>query len=297
MLSVEEILGVGPAPGSPVANQVAIGNGSTFRYTGSGVASNSNRGFELVSGNGTIDVSTGTATLTLSGIVGGAGTLTKVGSGNLSLSNQNTMSGVVVNQGTLTLANSANTLANTAPVTVSGGTVAIGANSDTVGVVTLNSGTISGTTGVLTGSAYNVESGLVSARLGGTGSLTKTTAGTVTLSNTNTYTGSTTVSAGTLEITGSVSSPTFLVDTAATITTSSALNASSGVSTIDGTLSGTGSFNLKSGATLAGSGVISLDTIFEGGSIHSPGNSRGFKLLIMQMRPTIPTQHLFGIGL
>ena len=59
---------------------------------------------------------------------------------------------------------------------------------------------ITGTGGVLTGSSYAVESGTISAILGGSGALTKTTTGTVTLSAANTYTGLTTVSAGTLAV-------------------------------------------------------------------------------------------------
>ena len=74
--------------------------------------------------------------------------------------------------------------------------------SSTVGQVTLTSGRIidSVGNGLLSGTSYNVQSGLISANLGDiSGSpLTKTGAGTVTLSGSNSYTGGTFVNAGTL---------------------------------------------------------------------------------------------------
>ena len=85
---------------------------------------------------------------------------------------------------------------------MAGGTWDLGTFSDTVGAVTLTSGSITGTSGVLTGSAYAVQSGTLSVNLAGTGALTKTTAGTVLLSGTNTRTGTTTISAGTLQLAG-----------------------------------------------------------------------------------------------
>ncbi|MGH8699684.1 MAG: beta strand repeat-containing protein, partial [Burkholderiales bacterium] len=94
-------------------------------------------------------------------------------------------------------------IANTANVVVSGGTLDIGANSDTVNGVQLTSGNINGTTGTLTsGTAFDMQSGSVSAILGGAVGLNKTTGGTVTLSGANTYTGTTTVSAGNLTLAG-----------------------------------------------------------------------------------------------
>src|SRR5204863_871976 len=54
--------------------------------------------------------------------------------------------------------------------------------------------------GVLTGSSYTMESGAVTAILAGTGALTKNTAGTVTLTGVNTYSGGTTINAGNLAI-------------------------------------------------------------------------------------------------
>ena len=66
-------------------------------------------------------------------------------------------------------------------------------------MVRLTSGSITGTsTGTLTASSYSLESGNVSAVLAGSGPMTKSTTGTVTLTGANTYTGATTINGGTL---------------------------------------------------------------------------------------------------
>ncbi len=75
------------------------------------------------------------------------------------------------------------------------------ANSDTVAGVQLTGGSITSTTGVLTSTtAFDLQAGSVSAILGGSVGVNKTTAGTVTLSGANTYTGLTDVQAGTLAL-------------------------------------------------------------------------------------------------
>jgi autotransporter-associated beta strand protein len=147
------------------------------------------------------------ATPSYSGAIadGAAGmTITKTGAGTQTLSGANTYTGLTtVSAGILTLGHASNTIADAAAVQVSGGTLDV-ANPDTVGAVTLSSGTISGV-GTLTGSSYALtNTGLISANLGAnSATLTKTGAGTATLSGTNAYTGETTVNAGTLVISGS----------------------------------------------------------------------------------------------
>ena len=152
-------------------------------------------------------------------VLSGSGQLIKTGAGTLVLSGNTTNTytgGTFVNAGTLQLG--ANHMLADAAVTVAGGTFDIQTFIDTVRSVTLISGTITGSTGVLTvgggnlysgpyNASYNVQSGTVSANLGGSNIndwgnpnvyLTKNTNGTVTLSGSNTYTGATTVNSGTL---------------------------------------------------------------------------------------------------
>ncbi|KAB1154044.1 YDG domain-containing protein [Flavobacterium luteum] len=139
--------------------------------------------------------------LTLSGLISntaGALSLTKIGTSTAIISAANTYGGnTTVSGGTLEYGID-DAIASGA-VTVSGGTLDLKTFSDTVGAVTLTSGAISGTTGALTATSYAVESGTISKILAGAVALTKSNSGTVILSGSNTYTGLTTVSAGTLE--------------------------------------------------------------------------------------------------
>lgn len=178
-----------------------------------------------VAGN-TIQVDTG-GTATFSGNFTGAGGLSKSGAGTLIFSGSATKTysgGTTVTAGTLSLA-SADVLSTSADLTVSGtGTLAIGANNNTVGNVVVSGGAITGTTGILTGSSYSVTNStgttLISAILAGTATLTKTGDGTLTLSANNTYTGNTAINGGTVSVTGSLADTTAVsVATGATYAT------------------------------------------------------------------------------
>ena len=148
----------------------------------------------------TFDVTAGAISASLRGTVG----LTKTGPGTLTLSGANTYTGATsVDGGTLALGAS-DVIANASALTVNGATLDIGANSDTVASVSLqNGGTITGSSGVLTSTAaFDLRSGTVAATLGGTAGAIKSTAATVTLSGLNTYTGTTTVQDGLLQLAG-----------------------------------------------------------------------------------------------
>ena len=131
--------------------------------------------------------------------------LTKLGTGTLSFNVAETYTGPTLVLGGTLAEGPLGSIADASALTVDGATSVfdLGANhNDTVASVTLlNGGTItgSGTSTLSSTGSFNLQSGVVSANLGGTGGLNKTTAGTLTLTGVNTYTGQTSVSAGTLK--------------------------------------------------------------------------------------------------
>ncbi|MDP3083205.1 MAG: autotransporter-associated beta strand repeat-containing protein, partial [Rubrivivax sp.] len=149
----------------------------------------------LISGS-TFDMQAGTASAVLDGTAG----LNKTTAGTVTLSGNNTYIGATtVSAGTLALAGANERLANASTLVASGGIFDLGGFTETVANVQLNGGTIQNGT-LISSAAFDMRSGTASAILDGTAGLTKTTAGTVTLSGANTYTGATTVSAGTLAL-------------------------------------------------------------------------------------------------
>ncbi len=278
---------------------ITLGNAATFQHTTAG-------GSLIISGavtNGANLLTIGGAgTTTISGIIGsGAGGLTKNDAGTLNLNAANTYSGTTtVNAGTL--AYGVNNAIASGAVTVSGGTLSIGGFSDTVGAVSLTSGSITGSGGTLTGTSFAVESGTVSAILGGSGvALTKSTGGSVTLSGANTYTGTTTVNAGTLiygvnsalstggltvNTTGTVNIGSFIDTVGSVIINGGTISGSTGVlsstanfdgrsGTVSAILGGSTGFDKSTGGSLTLSGVnaytgattINAGTLFVNGSL------------------------------
>ena len=159
---------------------------------------NSNRGIAYTS-TGTVDVASGT-TLTYGGIAAGAGGLTKTDTGTLTLSGASTYSGATTINGGILQISADNNLgaapgaATPGQLTFGGGTLATTATftlSSNRGIAFTSTGTIdvaSGTT---------VTYGGIAA---GAGGLTKTSAGTLTISGANAYSGATTIGAGTLKL-------------------------------------------------------------------------------------------------
>lgn len=192
--------------------------------------------------------------VTFSGAITGPGTLNKFGLGTLTLTSigNNYSGGTVVNGGTLALSGFG-TVLSTGAVTVNTGTFSIS------GIIpgSLTIGGFSGTGGsVDLGSKQLIFSTATSATyagvISGTGGITKGGSGTFQLTNTNTYSGLTTVSAGTL-----------LIDT-------STLNPAGGISISGGATlninhtsatTGTYSGNINgNGALIAGGGTATTQT-------------------------------------
>ena len=129
------------------------------------------------------------------------------GAGTQVLAGANTYNGgTTVSGGTLRLGNAAALGGNNAGLlTVNGGVLDLAGYSPTASAglsLTLAGGSIvnSGTSAALSATAFNVQSGSISASLAGGAALTKTTSGMATLSGSNTYGGGTTISAGTLAL-------------------------------------------------------------------------------------------------
>lgn len=221
-------------------NTGTLNNSGTFLNDGvfsdSGIFVNDGGTIE---NNGTMSIaslvlhsgSTGAITGTTSASVTTAdvgGTLDFTGSGGLSVTSLNLAGGTFANNGS--------------------GAVAIG----TVAVASGSTGTISGTGDTELTTADVGGTLTVSAPLTGAGSLTKTGAGLLRLSGTNTYTGATFINAGSLIVDGSIASPV-------------TMNAG-------GTLKGSGSItgNVSNFGTLAPGNSIGTLTV-SGNYTHNPG--------------------------
>lgn len=151
-------------------NSITLGSGNMTASYASGSSTISMA--VILPADRTVTVTNSSATLTLSGIVSGAFTLTKAGSGTLALSNANTYGAT----------------------TISAGTLQIGSGSTTG---TLGSGNVTNNAAL---SFNRSDTWTVSNTISGSGTVSKIGAGTLTLSSSNSYSGATTISAGTLKI-------------------------------------------------------------------------------------------------
>jgi len=148
-----------------------------------------------------------TAPLSVTGVISGTGGITKISTGVALLSGDNTYTGpTTINAGSLNIAALAN----------GGNSSPIGASANTAGNLVLGGGTLVYTGSTVstdraftltsgTNSTINVSTSSTILTIGGaaassTGSLTKAGNGTLVLSGNNAYTGSTTISAGTLRL-------------------------------------------------------------------------------------------------
>ncbi|HEY1378783.1 MAG TPA: autotransporter-associated beta strand repeat-containing protein [Gemmataceae bacterium] len=163
-----------------------------------------------LSGSGTLSFGTtaltvggNNASTTFSGVLSGTGSLTKVGTGTLTLTANNSAytADVTVNAGVLKIAAGGGLAGSAVTVNVNGGLDLGGFAAQTLaGLAGTGNINLGGTALTVGGNnASTTYSGLLS----GTGSLTKVGTGTLTLSNTsNSYSGGTTVTGGVLSIAG-----------------------------------------------------------------------------------------------
>src|ERR1035438_7978130 len=215
---------LGAAPSSPVANQVTLNNGGIgvgLRVTANTTFS-ANRGITVVGNGGNVEASTG-VTATYPGVITGTGNFAS-GGGYTSGYGTNVLSGANNYSGTTTIAagtlrlGANGTLPYGTPLTIAadnntggGSALDLGGYSQTIGPLASSTGigdigTDTPTillTGALTVLQTNINTVFAGHITGSGGSLTKSGGATLTLSGANSYTGGTTISAGTLE--GSVS--------------------------------------------------------------------------------------------
>ena len=139
-----------------------------------------------------------------SALTGSSGSLAKYGAGMLTLATTNSYGGgTMVYGGTLQLTGS-NDLSTAGNITTAGGTLDLGGfGQDTSGQITFSGGLTKNGTLNNTSSAnpFLAQSGTVSAVLSGTTGLVKTLGGAMYLTASNSYTGGTTLGAGSLNIT------------------------------------------------------------------------------------------------
>jgi autotransporter-associated beta strand protein len=183
---------------------------------------------------------------TFSGVISGSGNgLTKTGSGTLMLTGNNTYTGsTTVAAGILTANRVGGALADTMAVSVASGATFTAWTDETIGSVA-GAGNVSLNSGTLTVGGDGTSTELAGVVSGG-GNLNKTGSGTFALSGSNTYTGSTTVSAGTLEA----------KNAAALGTTGGGTTVSSGAA-----LAVQGGITLAETLTLSGSGISSTGAL------------------------------------
>ncbi|MDB2693488.1 autotransporter-associated beta strand repeat-containing protein [Candidatus Pelagibacter bacterium] len=209
-----------------------------------------------------IDVSNGN-TLTISAIIGGEGSVNKDGEGNLILNQSNVYTGTTtISDGTLQL-DASGTLSDSTPVNVSNkGIFDVNVTNTIASIEGSGIIDIASSTTLTAGDANDKEfSGVIQ----GAGNFSKLGSSTLTLSGTNTYTGSTTINAGTISVESSAN-----------------LGATPGLADADniifngGTLNTTADFTLgaNKGITMTGAGTIDIDagtTLTYAGSITDSG--------------------------
>ena len=202
--------------------------------------------------------------LTYAGVISGTGTVTKLGAGTLTLTGANTYAGIT---------------------TISAGMVRVGAGGATgalgAGAITNNASLVFNLTGTVT----------VAVEISGTGTLEQAGTGTTVLGAVNTYSGATTVSAGTLAITdaaglgttaaGTTVASTGTLDLRGVVLGAEALTLNGGtLATSTGTSSLSSAVTLGAASTLSVGGTqLTLDGVISGASFGLTKTGAGLAIL------------------
>ena len=228
--------------GNPITNNLTFNGGNGINGGGALYYEGGTPNPAALTGNITLDGGiTGIGSdfadnITLSGVISGAGGLTKLGTGTYRLTGTNTYTGAT---------------------TISAGTLQIG-NGTTDGSITASSNITNNAALV-----FNlIGNHTYATPIAGTGALTKSGAGTLTLSGTNTYTGVTTVNTGgMLALTGAntLSTGNVVLNNGATLRLEANVgNTTAGSSSAIGSNTGAGSTGLQLGNNSSGTVNIQL---------------------------------------
>ena len=196
-----------------------------------------------------------------SGRITGSGSLTKVGTGSLTLSTtNNNYTGQTYIDGGGTLASTvANNLGTNSALIIGAGTLSLGANSQKFSTVALTNGAIAASGATITAGSYALDNGSVSALLAG-GSLTTigTNTDIVSVIGGNTYTGRTYLAGSTLAVTNlsTGGSPSGVGASSASPT--NLVFAGGGLSYTGPATTTDRGYNVESGGSLSASGNITL---------------------------------------
>ena len=240
-----------------------------------------------IAGAGNIEIATGTTLTvggdntdtTFSGVISQDGNLTKEGSGTLTLTGTNTNTGdLTVDAGGLVLdqagTDTGTVLHNSSNLILNAGSVTVSDTSETVDLFTYNGGSVTGQIISISGYTYYVADGLtttIASILYGDVPLVKSGPGSLVLTATNTYTGNTTINAGTLKIDGTGSLESGNYD-ALIINNGTFVYSSTTDQTLAGVISGSGTVvkeensaltltatNTYTGLTTVSAGTLTLD--------------------------------------
>ena len=249
--------------------------GGNFAFTGSSSMSLGNAAVTLTA-SPTITV--GNDSLYIGGVVSGAYTISKAGNGVLRFTGTQTNTALkyIINAGTVSVADRANLSATPAGftadwMTLNGGTLSTGQT----GAYGTNRGFTLGASGG-TIDVSNIDNSNTVQILGviaGTGALVKTGVGALKITGANTYTGTTTINAGTLVIDGpafDTAARTYTISSGATLNIDSGTTAANGTTTINGsgTLYVTGLWKNENPNTPYGSGRNITLSLVSGGLIN-----------------------------
>ena len=249
-----------------------LGDGTTNGVIGTGSS---------ITNDGTLVYKNNLASVNFSRVLGGTGAFTMdAGSGKaLTMSGANTYSGITtVASGTLKLGNASALGGTGAGTTVASGATldllgqAIGAEALTLSGSLINSdGTAASLSGAITLAANSSAGGAGELTLsggisGGAFTLTKDGAGILNLGGTNTYTGTTAVSTGTLHVSGTLAAGSSVtVASGATLSGTGTVGGSVSVATGSGVITAgdgtSGQLTLSGGLSFAGTGTINIGTL------------------------------------